>query len=302
MNFADSLMQKVQEKTSVVVGIDPNFTLMPPEFWPKQSSRGEITSSLLRFTRSVVDASWDLVPAVKFQSAFFEQFGPAGIDALSESIAYAKQKQLLVILDAKRGDIGSTSLAYAKAYLAGEFQVSSQLTIKSGVEVDCMTVNPFLGRDSMLPFVEIANQYQKGLFVLVKTSNPDSKMFMDNPIEGITVSEKLAKMVDSFGKESIGSSGFSCIGAVVGATFPEEAKKLREHMPAAIFLAPGVGTQGGTIDTALACFSENRKGAIVPISRAITYPPMKEVDKKGYSTCVRENIKKFKGILDQERD
>ena len=299
MHFADDLIENIKRTSSIVVGIDPNFDLMPETFWPKYNTKECVKNALVDFTKSIVDASYDLIPAVKFQSAYFEQYGIAGIEALIESVKYARGKNLLVILDAKRGDIGPTSLAYANAYLTGFTQLKNGLKIHSGLEFDCMTVNPFLGGDSICPFIETATEYGKGIFVLVKNSNPGSQMIQDITKNGITVSEGLAELVEKEGMHSIGKSGYSCIGAVVGATFPDEAKKLRTMMPHTIFLVPGVGAQGGTIETALACFDNNGMGAIVSISRDIIYPQKEEVLKENYHLLVKEKILEFRNILDQ---
>ena len=298
MHFADDLMKKVEQSSSIVVGIDPDFSLMPKTLWPASSQPGDVRKSLLDFVKFLIDAAYDLVPAVKFQSAYFEQFGIAGMTALADSIAYAKEKELLVILDVKRGDIGSTSLAYAKAYLVGETVLSDSLKIQSDLTVDGMTVNPFLGEDSLLPFVQSVNQSQKGLLVLVKTSNPGAYRVMTAKNHGMTVSESIAQLVNQWGKESTGASGYNCIGAVVGATLEiEEVIKLRDLMPQTIFLMPGLGAQGGTIDTVRACFDQEGKGVIVPISRSITYPCDAEVKNKGYGQAVRGGVLKFINML-----
>lgn len=295
MHFADQLVEKSQG-CPIVVGIDPNFDLMPIQLLPTSNSKANIKHSLLNFVKIIIDVSCDLVPAVKLQSAYFEQFGSLGIDVLAESIAYAKHKNLLVILDVKRGDIGSTSLAYAK-YLEGQTILKNGVEIYSDLSADCMTVNPFLGEDSILPFVKTATKNKKGIFVLVKTSNPGSNMLQGKVQNGISVSEELASLVNTWGQESIGENGYSCIGAVIGATFPGEASKLRKLMPKAIVLVPGVGTQGGTIDTALANFNDDGKGAVIAISRSITYPEQLEVEKNGYESAVRRNLEKFAKIF-----
>ncbi len=292
MHFADQLIQKVEQSSNIVVGIDPDFSLMPENFLP--TNFDHVTKALFNFVTSIIDASYDLIPAVKFQSAYFEQFGSAGIRALSEGIAYAKKKELLVILDAKRGDIGSTSLAYAKAYLVGETVLSEQLKVRSDLAADCLTVNPFLGEDSISPFIQSAIQCQKGILVLVKTSNPGAKMLMNLKVDSMTVSEKLAQQVNQWGKESLGASGYSCVGAVVGATLGiEETRKLRELMPKTIFLMPGLGAQGGAIETVRACFDQEGKGVILPVSRGITYPSHVEVKEKGFEVAVRDNVLQF---------
>ena len=171
MNFSDRLLQQVEKTSAVVLGIDPNFELMPSFLWPKDSSSRAVQEALVQFSRTVIDACDGLIPAVKLQSAYFEQFGVAGVTALSQVLEYSKQQGLLTILDVKRGDIGSTSLAYALAYLQG-YTVNNGFQYMSDLEADCITINPFLGDDSLVPFVETAVTNKKGLFILVKTSNP----------------------------------------------------------------------------------------------------------------------------------
>ncbi|MCU0540625.1 MAG: orotidine-5'-phosphate decarboxylase [Oscillatoriaceae cyanobacterium Prado104] len=303
MNFADKLVeQQTTKNSSIVVGIDPNFDLMPAFLQPDDRHLQSVTNALIDFSKIAIDSVQDLVPAVKFQSAYFEQFGSAGIAALARSIAYAKNQKLLVILDAKRGDIGSTSLAYARSYLAGKTQLKNGLTVDSDLEVDCMTINPFLGEDSLAPFLEVANRYEKGLFILVKTSNPGSQMIQDRIVNGKKISYHLADLVNEWGKDSIGESGYSCIGAVVGATFAEEAKQLRELMPKAIFLVPGVGSQGGKIENISREINDGNHGAIVPISRGITYFSDLGMSLLDYQSAMRTRVQHFIEVLKQDKD
>lgn len=293
MQFGDRLVEKINQTSNIVVGIDPNFDLMPKFLWPHSEDSQAITNALFDFTKIAIDNSVGLIPAVKFQSAYFEQFGSAGIKALIQSIEYAKNQALLVILDAKRGDIGSTSLAYARSYLAGKTKLANGLTIESDLEADCLTVNPFLGDDSLEPFVETATKYNKGLFILVKTSNPGSQTIQDRILDGKSISYYLAELVDRLGKNSIGKSGYSSIGAVVGATFPEQAKQLREIMPNAIFLVPGVGSQGGKIENTFINFNPDGQGAIIPISRGITYFPDLDMSLEEYQSSIRQKVEYF---------
>lgn len=222
--------------------------------------------SIATFHRLVIDSVFDLVPAVKPQTAFFEQYGIPGLLALADTIEYARERGLLVIVDGKRNDIGSTAEAYARAYL-GEGQ--------SGFIGDALTVSPYLGRDSLMPFVEACERHGKGLFVLVKTSNRGSGDLQDiavaNPDGHSTIYMKVAELVASLGESLVGSSGYSAIGAVVGATFPEQAVQIRKAMPKTIFLVPGFGAQGGTGKDVVPCYNANGQGAIVNASRSITY-------------------------------
>ncbi|NEQ77493.1 MAG: orotidine-5'-phosphate decarboxylase [Okeania sp. SIO2C9] len=302
MNFADRLIEKITNTSHIVVGIDPNFNLMPNILIPEPDNSIAITNALFDFSKIVIDSSYDLIPAVKFQSAYFEQFGTLGIKALSKSIEYAKNKNLLVILDAKRGDIGSTSLAYAKAYLEGQTTLKNGLTITSDITVDCMTINPFLGEDSLQPFVESAINFNKGIFILVKTSNPGFKLIQDKVVDGKNISQYLAELVNNYSKDSLGKNGYSSIGAVVGATFPSEGNNLRKLMPNAIILAPGVGSQGGTIENFLINFGREIKGVIIPISRAITYTSDLTISLEKYQTMIRKNVENFVSNLEQMKN
>lgn len=293
-NFADRLSRKIKNTANIIVGIDPDFSLMPADLRPRGTGPVDVTHALEQFGAIVIDAVHDLIPAVKFQSAYYERFGVAGAQALSRSMLYARAKNLEVILDAKRGDIGSTSLAYAEAYLSGKTFIEGVGDIASGLEADCLTINPFLGEDSLQPFADLAHQHGKGLFILVKTSNAGSAFLQDLPAAGhASVSEKLAAMVSALGKSSVGASGYSCIGAVIGATYPEEAAALRRLMPRAIHLVPGLGTQGGTIETALANIDENGLGAVISVSRAATYPAKDEIAAKSYSAAIRDRTAAF---------
>ncbi|RAP34276.1 orotidine-5'-phosphate decarboxylase [Candidatus Marinamargulisbacteria bacterium SCGC AG-439-L15] len=296
MHFADALIEKVQKTSPIVVGLDPNFDLMPEYLIPKTSSQSAVKRALIAFSKIVIESTYDLVPAVKLQSAYYEQFGTAGIDALSEAIHMAKSKGLLVIMDGKRGDIGSTSMAYAKAYLQGSTILKNGTEIPSDLDVDCLTISPFLGDDSLSPFVEIAVEKKKGLFLLVKTSNPGSKLFLDHDMNGKPVYHHLAELVTRLGTQSgaIGSSGYSCIGAVVGATVSTIAKELRELMPKSFILMPGVGAQGGEMGTVKSTFDANGNGTIIPISRGITYLKNQDaIDEEGYSSGIRKNLESF---------
>jgi orotidine-5'-phosphate decarboxylase len=236
------------------------------EVQPDAAIRRAITG----FHATVLDVVASLVPAVKLQIAFYEQYGLAGLQAFCETVRAAKERELLVIVDAKRSDISSTAEAYANAFLGTTRLRSSSYT---AFDVDCITVNPYLGRDSLQPFVSACSKYGKGIFVLVKTSNPGSIDLQDQRLAttGTALYDVVARMVDELGKAVLGESGYSSIGAVVGATFPHEAERLRTIMQHAILLVPGYGAQGGTGRDAAACFNSDHLGAIVNASRSITY-------------------------------
>jgi orotidine-5'-phosphate decarboxylase len=256
--FADRLISAIRAKDSrCIVGLDPRVEQMP-EFIRGNGTYAAITA----FHELVIDAVADLVPAVKPQLAFFEQYGVAGMQAFENTVLKAKQRGLLVIADGKRNDISSTAEAYANAYLGVD-----------AFDCDALTVTPYLGRDSLEPFVEACKQHHKGLFVVLKTSNPGSKDFEDQALEstGRPLYEKIAGVLNELGDELVGESGYSSVGAVIGATFPEEGRRLRELMPKALILVPGYGAQGGSAQAAAECFNEDGLGAIVSSSRGITY-------------------------------
>jgi orotidine-5'-phosphate decarboxylase len=288
-NFADRLLKKVIEKSSLVVGIDPDFSLMPKQFLPNTISRESITLALTNFCNEIIEAVADLVPSIKFQAAYFERYGSAGFEALAQSISTARKQNLEVILDCKRGDVASTSLAYADAFLKGKAQIGAVGEFNSGLDSDCITVNPFMGADSLEPFVSQAKQFNKGLFILAKTSNLGSKLIQDKcDNSGRSISEIISENIHHLGSEIVGEYGYSSIGAVVGATFPNEIKKLRKIMPRAIFLLPGVGTQGGSVETIIEATDEKNLGALISISRSLIYPLPEDLAKYNYKECVRK--------------
>ena len=221
--------------------------------------------AIWKFNQAIIDAVADLIPAVKPQIAMYEQFGLAGLVAYDRTVKYCKEKGLIVIADAKRGDIGSTSTAYAVGHI-GHVQVGN--TVCKGFDADMLTVNPYLGSDGIKPFVDVCNSDDKGIFVLVKTSNPSSGEFQDRLIDGRALYEHVAEKVVVWGKESM-DGAYSNVGAVVGATYPEMSKVLRKLMPNTYFLVPGYGAQGGTAEDLRYCFNEDGLGAVVNSSRGI---------------------------------
>ena len=221
--------------------------------------------AIWQFNKEIVDHTYDLIPAVKPQIAMYEQFGVEGLIVYKRTVDYCQEKGLLVIGDVKRGDIGSTSAAYATAHL-GHVQVGSQKL--SGFDTEFATVNPYLGTDGVKPFVDVCNQDDKGIFVLVKTSNPSSGEFQDQLVNGKPVYELVAEKVMEWGAMSMDGE-YSNVGAVVGATYPEMSRILRKLMPHTYFLVPGYGAQGGTAEDLKYCFNEDGLGAIVNSSRGI---------------------------------
>jgi orotidine-5'-phosphate decarboxylase len=265
-HFGDRLIDAIKsKKTPLVVGIDPRFNQLPAALTQTRDTitaekKAEITA---RYCCELIDVVANLVPAIKPQAAFFEQLGWHGMVVLSKVCDYASQRGLQIIMDAKRGDIGSTAAAYAKAYL-GPKPTSSW-------GCDSLTVNPYLGADSLEPFVETANETGSGLFVLVKTSNPGSDTLQEKVADGKKVYSIVAEHVQQLSRESAGESGFGNIGAVVGATYPEQLAELRKAMPNTIFLIPGFGAQGGTASDVAVGLDENGLGGIINSSRAIIF-------------------------------
>src|ERR1700678_2260756 len=281
--FADRLIQKIRAKDSrCVVGLDPRVDQMP-EFVRAHGTYAAITA----FHELVIEAIADLVPAVKPQLAFFEQYGVLGMQAFDNTVRAAKKCGLLVIADGKRNDISSTAEAYANAYLS-----AGEVDGEAGFDCDALTVTPYLGRDSLVPFVEACKKHGKGLFVVLKTSNPGSKDFEDQPLSetGRPLYEKIGGVLNELGAGLVGEAGYSSIGAVIGATFPEEGRRLRQLMPKALILVPGYGAQGGSAKAAAECFNEDGLGAIVNSSRGITYAfGDPNISRDAFVRSVREN-------------
>ncbi|MBE9047331.1 orotidine-5'-phosphate decarboxylase [Pleurocapsales cyanobacterium LEGE 10410] len=268
--FIDRLIEQIQQKkTPCIVGLDPAIDRMPDSWLQareidKQSNLADCAEAIYQYNLMVLDAVADLVPAVKPQSAYYELFGSAGIIALEKTISAARDRNLLVILDVKRGDIASTATAYARSYLSGDQS--------SPLEADAITIVPYLGKDCLDPFFTEAIQWGKGVFVCVKTSNPGAAIIQEQKIDGRYLYEIVADLIQPACKKSIGKYGYSGIGAVVGATYPEAARRLRQQLPNSIFLVPGVGAQGGGSEGIKACFNPDGLGAVVSSSRAIMYP------------------------------
>jgi orotidine-5'-phosphate decarboxylase len=290
--FSERLVESIRKAGNpCVVGLDPRIDLMPA--FVKQG-RGRPTKEVVRsvirdFHELVLGAVADLVPAVKPQLAFFEQYGSAGIAAFEDTVQAAKGRGLLVIADGKRNDIASTAEAYAAAFL-GETDVLREK--QKAFDADAMTVTPYLGQDSLLPFVDVCRREGKGIFVVLKTSNEGSRDYQDQTLQatGRPLYETIAATVNELGKSLIGDSGYSSVGAVVGATFPDDARRLRSLLPQAFILVTGYGVQGAGSRNAAVCFNPDGLGAIVSSSRAITYAcPDENVTSRSFAKCVREN-------------
>ena len=267
----NQLVSKIKKLNApVVVGLDPMLSYVPEHIVTKALNEyGETlegaAEAIWQFNKQIVDKTWDLIPAVKPQIAMYEQFGIPGMVAYKKTVDYCKSKGLVVIKDVKRGDIGSTSAAYAVGHL-GKVQVGSQKI--AGFDEDFATVNPYLGSDGIEPFIKVCKEEKKGIFVLVKTSNPSSGEFQDQLINGKPLYELVGEKVAEWGMEHMGES-YSYVGCVVGATYPEMGKVLRKVMPKTYILVPGYGAQGGTADSLRPYFNEDGLGAIVNSSRGI---------------------------------
>ncbi|MFC2143162.1 orotidine-5'-phosphate decarboxylase [Candidatus Aenigmatarchaeota archaeon] len=276
-NFADRLLKAIDEKENPsVVGLDPRIGKIPGHIKDQavQAVCGDgyeaAAEALYQFGRGIIDAVYDIVPAVKPQRAFFEMYGSAGIRAFERLVDYAKQQGLIVIEDAKRNDIGSTAEAYAAGHLGS---VPLAWGTSPVTAIDAMTVNPYLGSDGIKPFLEQCGLNGKGIFVLAKTSNPSSGELQDKLLQSSRepVYKDTARQIDEWGKGLVGEEGFSSVGAVVGATYPQQAEELRGVMPNTIFLIPGYGKQGGGSDGAVTGFTQEGRGGIVNSSRAVIF-------------------------------
>lgn len=267
----NKLISNIQKTNApIVVGLDPMLNYVPEHIQKKSFAEyGETlegaADAIWQFNKEIVDATYDLIPAVKPQIAMYEQFGIEGLKVYEKTVRYCQDKGLLVIGDAKRGDIGSTSAAYATAHL-GKVKVGN--SVCTAFNTEFLTVNPYLGTDGVKPFVDVCKAEDKGLFVLVKTSNPSSGEFQDKLVDGRPVYELVADKVVEWGADCM-DGAYSNVGAVVGATYPEMSAILRKLMPNTYFLVPGYGAQGGTAKDLKPCFNEDGLGAIVNSSRGI---------------------------------
>ncbi len=263
MTFSDRLAAAVTRcGNGVLVGLDPRVESLPETLRPKDSNDlPAVVAAFEQFSRQIIDVVATLVPAVKPQAAFFEQLGPTGMVALKNVIDYARAKGLLVIVDGKRNDIGTTATAYAEGFLGASSPWGG----------DALTVSPYLGDDSLTPFVDVAKARDAGIFVLVKTSNPGGKTFQDLIVDGRPLYRHVAQHVEQLAADTASQCGYGAVGAVVGATYPEQLIELREAMPHAWFLVPGYGSQGGTARDVAAAFDSRGLGAVVNNSRGIIF-------------------------------
>lgn len=269
MKAIDKLIEKIKETGNpTVMGLDPRYEMLPKYVTEKYPNTLEGASkAIIEYNKALIGATCDIIPAIKPQLAFYEMFGIEGIKAFQETCMYAKEKGMLVIVDAKRGDIGSTAQGYSNAYL-GKTKIGGKE--ESIFDIDFLTVNPYMGTDCVKPFVEDCKKYNKGLFILVKTSNPSSGELQDvKTMEGEEIYTKVAKLVENWGEDLIGKYGYSSIAAVVGATYPEQLQEIRNIAPHTFFLIPGYGAQGGKAEDIALGFDKTGLGGIVNASRSL---------------------------------
>ena len=300
MSF-DRLQEKIDTmKNPTVVGLDPDLENIPPMILERHlGEKGETLQAaadgVLEFNMGLIDALWDIVPAVKPQAAFYEILGPEGVAALKKTCEYAKSKGMYVICDAKRNDIGTTAVAYSAAYL-GTVKIGE--TLLRPFDVDALTVNAYLGSDGIIPFIEEAVKNDKAVFTLVKTSNPSSGELQDTFIGQERLYTVVAELMEKISADTIGNYGFSRVGAVVGATYPQEMEFLRSRLKNTFFLVPGYGAQGGSVADVAHAFTEKKQGAIVNSSRGVI-AAWKNTGNNGqdYPAAAREAAIKMKADL-----
>lgn len=268
-NIIDVLINKIKEmKNPTVIGLDPRYELLPECILRKHPNTLDgVAKAILEYNKAIIDEIYDIIPAVKPQLAFYEMFGIPGLVTFEETCKHAKSKGMIVIADAKRGDIGSTAQGYSNAYL-GKTKIGEKE--ESIFDIDFLTVNPYMGTDCIKPFIEDCKKYNKGIFILVKTSNPSSGELQDVKIEGREeVYIKVAKLVEKWGEELIGKNGYSSIAAVVGATYPHQLSEIRKIAKHTFFLIPGYGAQGGKVQDIMLGFDKNGIGGIINASRSL---------------------------------
>ena len=268
-NIIDQLIEKIKiKKNPTVIGLDPRYEMIPKCVKDKYPKTLEgVGQAIIEYNKALIDEIYDIIPAIKPQIAFYEMYGIPGMQAFKVTCEYAKQKGMFVIADIKRGDIGSTAQGYSNAYL-GKTKIEENE--QSLYDIDFVTVNPYMGTDCVKPFIDDCKKYNKGLFILVKTSNPSSGELQDVKLEnGEEVYTRVAKYVEKWGEELRGEYNYSSISAVVGATYPEQLKQLRQIAPHTYFLIPGYGAQGGKAEDIALGFDENGLGGIVNASRSL---------------------------------
>ena len=265
----DKLINKIKQTNNpTVIGLDPRYEMIPSCVREKYTEDLEgVSKAIVEFNKNLIDNVFDIIPAVKVQIAFYEMYGIEGIKAFKETCNYAKEKGMIVIADAKRGDIGSTAQGYSNAFLGRTTVGDKQIPI---FDVDFVTVNAYFGIDCVKPFIEDCKKYNKGIFVLVKTSNPSSGELQDLKIENDEeIYTRIGKLVENWGEELQGEYGYSSIAAVVGATYPKQLQSLRKTLPHTFFLIPGYGAQGGKAEDIALGFDSSGIGGIINASRSL---------------------------------
>ena len=301
-NIIDQLIEKIKiMKNPTVIGLDPRYEMLPKCVKDKYPKTLEgVGQAIIEYNKALIDAIYDIIPAIKPQIAFYEMYGIPGMQAFKVTCEYAKQKGMFVIADIKRGDIGSTAQGYSNAYL-GKTKIEENE--QSLYDIDFVTVNPYMGTDCVKPFIDDCKKYNKGLFILVKTSNPSSGELQDVKLEnGEEVYTRVAKYVEKWGEELRGEYNYSSISAVVGATYPEQLKKLRQIAPHTYFLIPGYGAQGGKAEDIALGFDENGLGGIVNASRSLMCAYKSEMwkgkfEEKDYAKATRAEAIRMKEEL-----
>lgn len=295
--FIDKLQQKIEEKDSrICVGLDPHLDLLPenilnPELLTDlETNKEEIAAAVLNFNKNIIDAVADMTAVVKPQMAFYEKLGVPGMKCLWQTIAYAKTKDLILLLDGKRNDIGSTAGAYAEAYLENK-----------KLEIDSITINPYLGSDGILPFLK---NKSRGAFALLRTSNQSAVELQDLKLDdGRTVYQAVGDFLQELGKDYIGECGYSNLAAVVGATYPKELKEIRAQLDSVFFLIPGFGAQGGGASDIKAGFDSQARGAVVNSSRGINFAYRKKeyanFGEKNYAKAARAAAEKMRNQINE---
>ena len=283
MNAIDRLIDKIKQTNNpTVMGLDPRFDMLPKCVTDKYDKTLEgVSKAILEYNKALIDETCDIIPAVKPQIAFYEMFGISGLEAFKETCKYAKEKGMIVIADIKRGDIGSTAQGYSNAFL-GKTKIGDHE--ESIFDVDFVTVNPYMGTDCVKPFIEDCKKYDKGIFILVKTSNPSSGELQDLKLEnGKEVYIQVADLVEKWGEDLVGKYGYSSVSAVVGATYPEQLEQIRSKAPHTYFLIPGYGAQGGKAEDIALGFDKNGLGGIVNASRSLMCAYKSEIWKNQFT-------------------
>ena len=280
MSFDRLISKIIAAKNPTVLGLDPKLDYIPADLKQEAyetcgKTLDGAAAAILSFNKALIDAVFDIVPAVKPQAAYYEMYGWQGVRALAETISYAKSKNMYVIVDGKRGDIGATMEAYASGWLGTTEVEDITYTAFGG---DALTVNGYLGTDGIEPLLRVCQKQDKGVFVLAKTSNPSSGELQDIKINGKAIYEIMAALCDQWGERLPGKYGYKGVGAVIGATYPEQLKELRQKYPKLFFLVPGYGAQGGGGKSVAGAFDKNGMGAIVNASRSLMCAWKKALD------------------------